>query len=544
MPKCMVAYELNSARLVKSEIAACPDNPPFNPTPTSIIIAYYGSTAMGCFRKLNWPMPENILDLYTEFRCLSNGNDPVSGYSFLGALSAYGLKDTLLTLHHDSADGTEDILKSCTANVKALAALLSKMINSIDLPRALLRGKYMKSIAEIEWNGIPIDIEKHELLKKHWVDIKTQLIDRVDTKYGVYDGTTFKQDRFRKWLNENRIQWPLLQSGALNLDQDTFKLMANAYPKLAPLRELRNTLSNLRINDLAVGSDGRNRCDLVPFRSKTGRNQPSSSRFIFGLSIWYRSLIKPNKGYGLAYIDWGQQEFGIAAALSQDERMIEAYNSHDPYLEFAKQCGAVPLDATKQTHPDERELYKTCVLAVQYGMGEKSLARSINRSIAEARLLLDQHRATYKKFWKWSNDSLDFALLNGHLNTALGWKIQVKEPINERSLRNFPMQANGAEILRLACILATDGKIKICAPVHDALLIEAPLDKLGHDIEKTKKYMQQAGETILDGFKLRTDVEEIHYPERYQDKRGFEMWNLVNKLLEQKRGGKQWIKMI
>ena len=83
------------------------------------------------------------------------------------------------------------------------------------------------------------------------------------------------------------------------------------------------------------------------FSSKTGRNQPSNSKFVFGLSAWLRGLIKPSPGYGLAYIDWSQQEFGIAAALSGDHRMQEAYLSGDPYLTFAKQAGAAQADATK-----------------------------------------------------------------------------------------------------------------------------------------------------------------------------------------------------
>jgi hypothetical protein len=51
---------------------------------------------------------------------------------------------------------------------------------------------------------------------------------------------------------------------------------------VAPLRELRHALSQLRLNALAVGSDGRNRCLLSTFRAKTSRNQPSNSQFIFG----------------------------------------------------------------------------------------------------------------------------------------------------------------------------------------------------------------------------------------------------------------------
>src|SRR4029078_4664047 len=86
---------------------------------------------------------------------------------------------------------------------------------------------------------------------------------------------------------------------------------------------------------------------LSAFRARTSRNQPSNTKFIFGPSVWLRGLIKPPPGYGIAYIDWQQQEFGIAAALSRDPRMMEAYRSGDPYLAFAKQAGAAPVAAQR-----------------------------------------------------------------------------------------------------------------------------------------------------------------------------------------------------
>src|SRR5262249_22155817 len=106
---------------------------------------------------------------------------------------------------------------------------------------------------------------------------------------------------------------------------------------------------------LAVGDDGRNRTLLSPFPARAGANQPSNSRFIFGPAVWLRSLIKPPPSYAVAYVDWSQQEFGIAAALSGDPAMQAAYNSGDPYLAFAKQVGAVPEDATKASHGPVRE---------------------------------------------------------------------------------------------------------------------------------------------------------------------------------------------
>ena len=201
--------------------------------------------------------------------------------------------------------------------------------------------------------------------------------------------------------------------------------MARAYPAVAPLRELRGALSEMRLSDLAVGRDGRNRTLLSAFRARTGRNQPSNTKFIFGPSVWLRGLIQPPPGHGLAYIDWAQQEFGIAAALSGDPLMMDAYRSGDPYLAFAKQAGAAPAEATKATHKAVRDQFKACVLAVQYGMGADALALRIGQPPIRARELLRLHRETYRVFWRWSDAAVDHAMLTGELHTVFGWRVQV-----------------------------------------------------------------------------------------------------------------------
>jgi len=123
------------------------------------------------------------------------------------------------------------------------------------------------------------------------------------------------------------------------------------------------------------------------------------------------------------------------------------------------------------------------------------------------------------------------AVLGGRLWAGFGWQIHTRDEINDRSLRNFPMQANGAEMLRIACILLTEADIKVCAPVHDALLIEAPLDELDQAIATTKSLMQEASRLVLNGFELGSDVKEVRYPDRYMDKRGVVMWNKVMNLV-------------
>jgi DNA polymerase I len=398
--------------------------------------------------------------------------------------------------------------------------------------RALLRGRYMAAAA-MEHVGTPIDLNSLELFRRHWTDIQDHLITEIDGAYGVFEGHSFKAERFAAWLAANDIPWPLLESGDLDLSDDTFRQQSRAYPTVSPLRELRSSLSDLRLNDLAVGKDGRNRTVLSAFRSRTGRNQPSNSKFIFGPSVWLRGLIKPPPGCAVAYIDWSQQEIGIAAALSGDEALQAAYESGDCYLAFAKQAGAVPQDATKATHSVQRELFKQCMLAVQYGMEWQSLALRIAQPGIVARDLLRAHREAYRRFWHWSDAALDQAMLLGLIHTVFGWPVHIGERSNPRSLRNFPMQANGAEMLRIACCLATERGIEVCAPVHDALLICAGFDQLEADIAAVRAAMAEASRFVLAGFELATDVKVVRWPDRYMDPRGIEMWNRVCGLISE-----------
>ncbi len=93
------------------------------------------------------------------------------------------------------------------------------------------------------------------------------------------------------------------------------------------------------------------------------------------------------------------------------------------------------------------------------------------------------------------------------------------------------MQANGAEMLRIACCLATERGIEVCAPVHDAVLIMAPIDKVEADTAAMRTIMAEASRAVLAGFELGTDATVTRYPDRYHDARGKVMWDRVCKLI-------------
>lgn len=544
-PVCLVARELRSNRLVRRWLTDDPqDCPPFDTGPDSLFVAYFASAELGCCLALHWSMPVQVLDLYVEFKCLLNGAKPVAGWGLLGALTHFGLDCLAATEKQEmrqlamrggpySHDERLALLDYCQSDVDALPQLFDRMVGRIDLPQALVRGRYMRACATMEDRGVPVDLPVLTEMREHWPTIQEQLIEKVDPAGEVFEGRTFKQDRWARYLVQNEIPWPRLPSGKLALDDNSFRQMAKRFPsQIGKWRELRNTLGQMRLESLAVGADGRNRCLLSPFASRTSRNQPSNSKFIFGPSAWLRSLVKPTEGNVIAYIDWSQQEFGIAAAFADDTNMLAAYRSGDPYLTFAKQAGAVPETATKQSHKQERALFKACTLGVQYGMGAEALAMSINESVDKARELLRLHRQTYPNFWRWSAAAVDTAMLHRELHTVFGWRLNVGSDVNPRSLANFPCQANGAEMLRLACCLMTERGIGLCAPVHDAVLIEGKAEDMHATISAAQEAMREASAVVLDGFELETDVEVVAFPNRYFDERGVDMWNSVTGILE------------
>lgn len=549
-PICLVAKEVRSGveiRLWEDELVRS-GTAPFRTDEKSLFVAYAVAAELGVFRVLDWRPPLRILDLFAEFRAATNGLIVPNGNGLLGAMLQHGLsamdgaeKKAMRDLAIRGGPFTDDerrkLLDYCAEDVRSLERLLPEMLPKIDLPRALLRGRYGWAVACVEHRGIPIDVPTLFHLRNRWEGIREALVQDVDSRYHVFEGTTFKRSRFERWLAEQEIPWPCHPSGELDLQDETFRAMARIRPEVAELRELRAALGSMRLfRDLAVGPDGRNRTSIMPFQARTSRNQPSNARFIFGPSRFLRSLIKPADGMALAYLDYQQQEFGIAAALSGDPAMGAAYSSGDPYLAFGKQAGLIPQDGTKHTHSTERALCKACVLAVQYGMGEVGLASRIGKPDIEGRRLICLHQQTYPRFWSWSQAAVDRAMLTMSLQSVFGWPIHVGRFAemgrfaNPRSLANFPCQANGAEMLRLACCMLVEAGIGVCAPVHDAVLIEAPTSTIDDTVREAKQIMGEASRLVLSGFEIGTDAKIVRSPDRYIDDSGSEFWNTIMRI--------------
>jgi hypothetical protein len=559
---CLAARELRSGRTLRLWRDELGEQPPYRTDKNVLFVSFVANAECACHLALGWPLPASVLDLSPAFRNLTNGRYTPEGKGLLGALRYFGL-DTISTKHKEAMqkrvmagwpfapEEREQILTYCVSDIDALALLLPSILKEIDLGVALHHGEFAAVSALMEHYGVPIDMEIFPQLADEaiWGAVRDAMVPAIDAKYGVYvrgeNGEwSFSMEKFDAYCVRDGIAWPRLESGKLNMQRKVFEDMSKGQPQLEGLRQLRHTRDKMRKIKLAVGADGRNRTVLWPFKAKTSRTQPKASQWIFSPAVWLRSLIKPGPGMAVAYIDYSSMEFLIAAVLSDGHcgptnAMLDMYRSGDPYLSFAKRVGAVPSSATKKSHAEVRDKYKVMLLATQYGMSAETLAGRLGVSTFEAHEMLNQHRELFAQYWKWSDDWLAHSLQTGVMRTAFGWKYHIgiiETTVNARSIRNWPVQATGADILRISCILAARHGIRILAPVHDAVLIEAPLARIEADVVLMQEIMRRASRVVLNSdasgtHELRTDAKIIRYPDRYSDKRGEDIWAYVLKHL-------------
>ena len=211
-PLCLAARELFSRRLVTGWLEGqgtvpCPwvvERPAQDPTPCpwsvgpeTLMVSYYAAAELHCCLSLGWPFPSRVLDLCVEFKCLTSGLHMACGRTLLGALAAYGLPGLASSTKDDmhrlairggpfSAAEREELQAYCVTDVDALERLLPAMLPQIDLPRALLRGRYMGAVARMEQTGTPCDVEMFEQLRTHWPAIRQRLAREVNQTCPVF----------------------------------------------------------------------------------------------------------------------------------------------------------------------------------------------------------------------------------------------------------------------------------------------------------------------------------------------------------------------
>jgi hypothetical protein len=383
----------------------------------------------------------------------------------------------------------------------------------------------MMEIERMRWQGIPIDMPTYRLAEQRSPVVVSKMRDALNHKLGaeVYFHNVFKRKIMLQVMRRNNISIPIdpktrRESCATRL----IKSMVDTYPLLKEYYEDKRMIDALKNLKLEIGSDGRNRFWLNPFGQKTGRNNPSTNRSLWGLPHTMRSFLKPEPGMAIAQVDYGSEEIGIAAALSKDPQLMADYLSGDPYRQFAAASLGV-LNPTEQ----QRQVYKATVLGQIYGLGAASLARNLGISKSHAEQIINQMHTRYPVLDAWLKRVTTKAAHAVPIVCTLGWSLAGRgRPGEERTFLNFPMQANGAELMRLVIIYAGLSGLRLIGCAHDSFLIEDTIERIEESVRKLQEIMRKASRDLLGGFELRADCKPdrdiVRYPDRFIDKRELE----------------------
>jgi hypothetical protein len=532
------------------------------------------------------PLKFNWVDLYLEYRCLSNHNDSyaygkqlIKGskrftkrplpkwqrktesdekkadaskqeygmsaavYKVLGKVidteRKKKMRDIIIACNSHTKESIEELEKHkeeimdyCDNDVEYLEPMWKGMLH--EYKRLLrssfnvatlrsdvkVRADYACRTAIMEAVGYPIDVAKTKnfsnqvgnILWKCQSDINSQFTGSMGEKpfrpkvrkrpLDLAWNQGFTRDMVREWCRLNDYKgWTLTDTGKLSLSLKAFSKpvsFSHSYPRgnlLAQFQrylKLRQGLNGFKATDNDegtpssstkkrfwdyVGSDGRVRPYMGIYGAQSARSQPSATGFIPLKAAWMRSLICPSEGRAICGIDFASQEFLLAALLSGDSKMLEAYDSGDVYLAFGKTIGYIPKDGTKKTHKKERDECKAVLLGLSYDMSEYGLAYDLSEKFGrkvspeEALKWINKHKKAYSTFWKWKERLQEHYRLNRSIRLPDGWMMWGDND-NFRSVGNVPIQGMGSCIMRKAVELAQDHGLEVIYTLHDAIYIE------------------------------------------------------------------------
>ena len=564
---CMIVYVLDehlqhvhTIRMWRGDFGT---SPPFDVGADALFVAFSAWAELTCFMVLGWKFPVHVFDLHTAYLAATNVLLPYNPNEVRkrqrkrlpDACRAYNIdgweRIDKETMAKDIGEGRwriygrEAVFDYCEEDVRASTLLLARQLRKhnglppADVGRVLHWSNYSaKAVAKIQARGMPIDMPLWGLVQENKAAVINALLRRFDPSNGggdpIYNRQgEFSYARFERWLVGAGVTvWPRLDSGRLDISRDAFRLMYHV-AGIEGLHALRDSLGVIMRAKLPIGRDGRNRPSLFPFCTATGRNAHSKSLFNAHASV--RSFIAfPTDMIGV-YLDWRTQEVGIAAALSGDQALIDAYGNGDVYHALALVCGLTnDRDAKrwKAGNLETRQRMKSLQLAINYGMGVPSLAKGLNRHPLIASHIIELHRRTYPVYWEWREERAQTAMLDRQLETQFGWRLYLSNSPNKRTLYNFPMQGNGAEMLRLAAWQLCEVGIVPNMLIHDGLLLEVSNKE---QIAQSMDIMKAAGRDVCGGFEIGVDVDQmLKRGARYRDKRPVakKMWETMMQTLQ------------
>ena len=391
---------------------------------------------------------------------------------------------------------------------------------------AKLEFEFIKPLAEMELNGITLDVEKwreiidemtieRDLLRAQISEILSPTIDQT-TLFNVSLLNLDSPIQLVKSLNTLGIPVestdvkvlakykdnPIVKS---ILDYRKYEKFITTYGE-ALISKIHPKTGRLHTDFTQMVSTGR-----LSSSAPNLQNIPKEQR--------YRSCFVSSPGYKFVTSDMSQAELRILADYSRDPAFLEAYaTGQDLHTRTACDMFGITQEDVerdkklKDDNPNKkgyRDATKALNFGLIYGLTEVGLARRLGCSEKKAKNLIDKYFNQYRKIKEYLDKSGKFAVINRYNVTISGRKRFYKLPdpsdpsFNkirgsvERAGKNGPIQGSNADTIKQSMIYVVERvknyDAKLLLTVHDEVIVEVREDQ-------SEEVASIVSNSLVDGF--------------------------------------------
>ena len=370
-------------------------------------------------------------------------------------------------------------------------------------------------LAEMQIEGVYLDqkelLKYGETLKKHIEELRIDIYKLADEEFNINSTKQLGVILFEKL----QLTPSKKTKSGYSTDVDALEKLKGDHPIIEKILEYRQLA---KLNSTYVEG-------MMPFiNTKTGRvhtffhqtitatgrlssTEPNlqniPTRTELGKKL--RKVFKAEEGKIFLDADYSQVELRVLAHMSNDETMIEAFNSGaDIHTISASQVFKVPVEeVSKQL----RSKAKAVNFGIVYGISEFGLAEQIDIKRNEAKQYIEQYLETYHGIKTFMSDVVEDAKKKGYVSTIFGRRRYIPElssnnymvrKFGDRAAMNTPIQGTAADIMKIAMVkvyneLKQRGlKSRIVLQIHDELLLEVVLEEQEEVAKLLKESMESA----------------------------------------------------
>ena len=256
--------------------------------------------------------------------------------------------------------------------VQVLMAMSQGILNhliTVEMP-------WVITSANMSWSGAKIDQDKCQEVRVGCERHLETLMPKL-REWGI--DNVRSPNQLEAFFKKVGLQHLFRRKGRRCFEKDLLAQFEDRHEAIPLIRAAKHCLKwqdDKLVTGEFLGQDGRIHPEFRSLGAETGRTT-STHPNIIGIGRVFRPLVIPEPGYGIGEVDLSQIEVGIAAAIYNDERLIEMFNSEDVYVEMAKDVFREDLTDNdqrmsakefKRRHGKLRDQMKVCRLGLTYGM--------------------------------------------------------------------------------------------------------------------------------------------------------------------------------